>query len=245
MNIEYHHWESSHLGQEMELKVYGDGGTPIIVFPTLSGHFYDFEDYGMIDAVNKFIINGKVQLYTVDSIDNQSWANWSADPAEKALRHEDYDRYITQEVLPFIQKRTDKKTKPITTGCSMGGYHAGNFFFRHPDLFGGMISLSGLFQIKKFVGNYVDNIVYFNSPIYYLPDLIDPYYLEHMRKGAIIICTGQGPWEDDMVEDARIMKSILLRKDIPAWVDFWGFDVNHDWPWWRKQLPYFLGHLFD
>jgi len=30
-----------------------------------------------------------------------------------------------------------------------------------------MISLSGLFQLKMFVGDYVDDHVYFNSPLYY------------------------------------------------------------------------------
>ncbi len=244
MNIEYHHWFSSHLGQEMELKVYGESGKPILVFPAMCGRFYEFEDFKMIDATHQFIEEGVVQFYTVDSIDSQSWANWSVSADERALRHEDYDLYITQEVIPFIRKRAGKNAKPITTGCSMGGYHAGNFFFRHPDLFGGMISLSGLFQTKMFVGDYMDDHVYFNSPLYYVPDLIDPYYLRHMRQGVIIICTGQGPWEDNMVVDARAMQSILLHKDIPAWVDFWGFDVNHDWPWWRKQLPYYLGHLF-
>ncbi len=244
MNIEYHHWFSSNLGQEMELKVYGESGKPILVFPAMCGRFYEFEDFKMIDAAKQFIEEGIVQFYTVDSVDSQSWANWSVPAAERALRHEDYDLYITQEVIPFIRERAGKKAKPITTGCSMGGYHAGNFFFRHPDLFGGMISLSGLFQTKMFVGDYMDDHVYFNSPLYYVPDLIDPYYLGYMRKGEIIICTGQGPWEDNMVVDARAMQSILLHKDIPAWVDFWGFDVNHDWPWWRKQLPYYLGHLF-
>ena len=33
---------------------------------------------------------------------------------------------------------------------------------------------------------------------------------------------------------------ILEEKGIHAWIDFWGYDVNHDWPWWQKQLPYFL-----
>ena len=32
-------------------------------------------------------------------------------------------------------------------------------------------------------------------------------------------------------------------KNIPAWIDYWGYDVNHDWPWWRKQMPYFLGNV--
>ena len=36
------------------------------------------------------------------------------------------------------------------------------------------------------------------------------------------------------------MASLLNAKGIPHWLDVWGHDVNHDWPWWRKMLPYFL-----
>jgi esterase/lipase superfamily enzyme len=46
-----------------------------------------------------------------------------------------------------------------------------------------------------------------------------------------------------MVADTRALKHILEQKDIPHWIDFWGGDVNHDWPWWQKMLPYFLGKL--
>jgi esterase/lipase superfamily enzyme len=244
MNIEYHHWWSSHLGQEMELKVYGHSGKPVLVFPAMGGRFFEFEDFGMIDATWRFIESGKVQFFTVDSIDNQSWANEWAHPADRAKRHEDYDRYITQEVVPWVRELLGAPLNLITTGCSMGGYHAGNFFFRHPDLFDGVIALSGLFQLRMFVGNYSDDLVYFNSPLYYLPSLADPFYLERYRKSNIIICTGQGAWEEAMVADARAMEKILKDKDIPAWIDFWGYDVNHDWPWWQKQLPYFLNHLF-
>ena len=38
-------------------------------------------------------------------------------------------------------------------------------------------------------------------------------------------------------------KAILDGKGIPNWIDFWGGDVNHDWPWWRRMLPYFLDKL--
>jgi esterase/lipase superfamily enzyme len=27
-------------------------------------------------------------------------------------------------------------------------------------------------------------------------------------------------------------------------VDVWGEDVNHDWPWWYRQMSYFLGKLY-
>jgi esterase/lipase superfamily enzyme len=244
MNIEYHHWWSDNLRQEMELKIYGHKGKPVLVFPAMGGRFFEFEDFGMIDATWRFIEGGKVQIFTVDSIDKQSWANEGAHPADRGRRHEDYDRYITQEVVPFIRKRREEPVNLLTTGCSMGGYHAGNFFFRHPDIFDAVITLSGLFQLRMFIGDYTDDNVYFNSPLYYLPNLTDPTTLAHYHRSDIIICTGQGAWEEDMVADARAMEKILKDKDIPAWVDLWGFDVNHDWPWWQKQLPYYLHHLF-
>jgi esterase/lipase superfamily enzyme len=244
MHVEYHKWWSPNLAQNMELKVYGHYGKPMIVFPAQGGRFYEFEDFGMIDACRSFVDGGKIKVFTVESVDNQSWANWGAHPADRARRHEDYDRYITQEVVPFARQHcgeTDQKF--LTTGCSMGGYHAGNFFFRHPDVFDGMICLSGLFQLHMFIGDYSDDNVFFNSPLYYLPSLADPWYLDQYRRSRIVVCVGQGAWEEPMLADARALQRILAEKNVPAWIDFWGHDVNHDWPWWRKQLPYFLGKI--
>lgn len=244
MNIEYHNCWSPHLNQDMELKVYGHAGKPVLAFPAQGGRFYDFEDFGMIAAVAPFIEAGQIKVFTADSIDNQSWANFDAHPADRGRRHEDYDRYITQEVVPFIHRHCGESGQMIlTTGCSMGGYHAANFFFRHPDLFDAVISLSGLFQLRLFVGDYVDDNVYFNSPLYFLPNLNDPTLLAMYRRSQIIAGVGRGAWEDMMLQDARQLRDVLKSKDIPAWIDIWGDDVNHDWPWWQKMLPYFLGSL--
>ena len=159
MNIEYHKNWSPSLNQDMELKVYGHAGKPVIVFPAQAGRFYEFEDFRMVDAVHDYIDAGQYQFYTVDSIDAQSWANYGADPADRARRHEDYDRYITQEVAPFIRERCGEDVLILATGVSMGGYHSANFFFRHPDIFDALISLSGLFQLKMFIGDYSDENV--------------------------------------------------------------------------------------
>jgi esterase/lipase superfamily enzyme len=243
MHIEYHKWWSPQLNQEMELKIYGHYGKPAIAFPAQGGRFFDFENFGMVSAVQHEIDAGRLKLYTVDSVDNQSWANFGLHPADRARRHEDYDRYIIGEVVPFIKDHCqDASLKLLTTGCSMGGYHAGNFFFRHPDIFDTMISLSGLFQLKMFIGDYSDDLVYFNSPLHFLPNLTDPWYLDQYRQSQIIVCTGQGAWEDEMRADAHTLMQILEQKSVPAWIDFWGYDVNHDWPWWQKQLPYYLSH---
>jgi esterase/lipase superfamily enzyme len=244
MKIEYHSWWSHRLGQEMGLKVYGYYGKPVLVFPAQGGRFYEFEDFGMVEAAAPFIEAGQVKLFTVDSVDNQSWANWGESPYQRAWRHEDYDGYITEEVVPFIRQHCAGTSQKFwTTGCSMGAYQAANFFFRHPEHFDGMIALSGIFQLNLFVGDYMDERVYLNSPLHYLPRLEDPWYLDQYRKSQIIVCVGRGAWEEPMLAETHRLKEVLASRQIPAWIDFWGEDVSHDWPWWRKMLPYFLGEL--
>lgn len=243
MNIEYHKWWSDHLGQDMKLKVYGHSGKPVLVFPCQGGRFFEWEDFGMIHAIHGYIDQGKIQLFTVDSVDKQSWANWDAHPADRARRHEEYDQYIIQEVVPFIKSQQQDEQKLLATGCSMGAYHSGNFFFRHPDVFDAVLSISGPFSLKIFIGDYMDDNIFFNSPLAYLPGLEDNWYLDQYRQSKIIICCGKGAWEDRMLADVYTLRDILEQKSIPAWVDIWGDDVNHDWPWWRKMVPYFLEHL--
>lgn len=247
MNIDYRRWYSPALGQDMELKVYGSGGWPFIVFPTSSGRFFDFENNGMVASAERFIKEGKITLFAVDSIDQQSWDNPEKQPEEKARRHNDYDRYIVTEVIPFIHERTRSRDRIMCTGVSMGAAHAVLFFCRHPDLFQGVIALSGVYNFRYFLNNYQGNDldVYYNSPLDFLPNQSDERVLEQMRDSNIIICVGQGAWEEPMIADTRRMQEILRAKKIPGWIDFWGHDVNHDWPWWRKQFPYFLGKLYE
>jgi len=244
MQIEYHKWFSSNLGHDMELKVYGYYGKPVLAFPAQAGRFYDFENFGMVNALASFIEAGQIKLFTADSIDGQSWANNSAHPGDRAWRHQDYDRYIVEEAVPFMRKHSgDTEQKFLTTGVSMGAYHAANFFFRHPDVFDTVIALSGLFRLNHFIGDYMDDNVYFNTPLAYLPNLTNPWHLDQYRQSRIIVCAGQGAWEDEMLADIHALKSILEEKNIPHWIDIWGGDVNHDWPWWHKMLPYFLEKL--
>jgi esterase/lipase superfamily enzyme len=246
MQSEYRSWFSKALHQDMALKIYGKAGKPALVFPTEGGRFFDFEDFGMLNACRQFVDEGKVRFYAVDSVDQQSWLNDKISPANRALRHEDYHRYIINEVVQFIrQNNPEREGGILVTGASMGGYHAGNFFFRQPDIFDTVITLSAMFQLRQFIGDYMDKTVYFNSPLHYLANLTDPWYLDRYRIGRIFVCVGRGNWETPLIADACALKNILDAKEVPCWVDFWGNDVSHDWHWWRKQLPYFLEHLFN
>ena len=39
------------------------------------------------------------------------------------------------------------------------------------------------------------------------------------------------------------MDALLKEKNVPAWVDYWEHDVDHDLAWWRKLIVYFMQHL--
>jgi esterase/lipase superfamily enzyme len=249
MHIEEHHWFSPSLGREMAFKVYGHWGVPILVFPCSLGRYYDYEGMGMIDAISEFIDGGKIKLYCIDSVDAETWYNFSAPPSGRNARHEDYDSYVIREIIPFIRDHCNQPdVRVMTNGCSMGAYHAVNFFLKHPDLFAGTIALSGLYRLDRTeFGLGRDDIpaVYFNSPLSYLPGLRDQWFLDWYRRSNIVVCVGQGAWEDEALEDTRQLEVIFREKQIPARVDFWGEDVNHDWPWWYRQMCFFLEKLYS
>ena len=247
MNREHHKWYSPAMKHDMELLVFGHAGKPFLVFPCQEGSYRDYEGFGMVDVLSPWINEGKIQLICVDSVDGQSWCNQSIHPHDRAVRHNDFDWYLTHEVVPFIQKRLKdqgSEDRLITaTGCSMGGYHSANYFFRHPELVDSMISISGLFRLNLFIGDYMDSDVYYNTPLVNLPQLTDHRVLELYRNSQIFAVCGQGAWEDDMLADIKDFKWVTDLKGIPAFIEVWGHDVNHDWVWWHRMMPYLMDKL--
>lgn len=241
MQVRYEKWYSQSLGRDMEYKVYGDGKRTMLVFPSQDGRFYDYENFGMTDILAPWIDKGDLRVVCCDSIDGETWSNKNGDARWRIEQHERWYHYIVDELIPTV-RRNDETF--ITTGCSMGGFHAGNFFFRRPDIFDTVLALSGLYHASYFFGDYSDDLVYNNSPLDYLQWMpSDHYYWDMYRHRRIICCVGQGNWEEDLLASTRRLDTLLCEKNVPAWFDYWGFDVAHDWPWWRKQLPYFMGHI--
>ncbi|HAE37342.1 MAG TPA: hypothetical protein DCG57_01750, partial [Candidatus Riflebacteria bacterium] len=205
------------------------------------GSFHEFEDFGMLDTVREHLEQGRLKIFCVDSLDNQSILRREGHMGDNIWRHEAYDKYIVNEVAPFIRNHCQSNIKVALTGNSMGAYHSVNFLLRHPDVFDACIALAGVYSLKEVIGDYYDPNVYYNSPLDYLPNLNDGWFIDQIRQAKIIICSGQGPWE--YPEDARRIKHLFEQKQIPAWVDLWGHDVNHDWPWWKVMLPHFISHI--
>ncbi|MBR1757882.1 MAG: esterase family protein [Lachnospiraceae bacterium] len=238
MKETYQKHYSEILGRDMEYLTFGESGKLCIAFPPQNGRFHDFKDFGMVDCVKDWVEAGKIRIVCPDGIDGETWSNKEGNPRARIELQEKWFHYIVDEFLPAVRVGNEKA---MVTGCSMGGVHAGNFFFRRPDLFDVMISLSGLFNAQYFFGDYMDDLVYDNSPVHFLPNMpADHPWMKLYRESTIILCVGQGAWEDDLLYGTRVLDTILAMKEIPHWADYWGYDVAHDWPWWRKQLPYFL-----
>lgn len=244
MKIEYYKEYSQNLGRDMEFKVFGHAGRPILAFPSQDGRFFDFENNGMIDCIKDYIEDGRVQVFCCDSNDINSWSSKDWDKHNRIEQHEAYHRYICYELCPRILEINGQADRILTTGCSMGASHAVNFLLRQPDIFSGCIALSGVYNARFFFEDYMDELVYQNSPLDYLEGMPNNHpYVELYKTCDIIVCVGQGDWEHPMIEDTVRLKELLAYKEVPAWIDFWGYDVAHDWPWWRKQLPYYLNYV--
>ena len=250
MNIKYYKEYSHHLNRDMEFKVYGHSGQPILIFPCQDGRFYDFENFKMVDTVSDLIEDGVIQLFCCDSMDEESWSAFDKNPRQRILSHERWYHYIVDELVPRILQINYEIDKNhyingiFTAGCSMGAAHAANFLFRNPDTFKATIALSGYYDSNLFFGDYCDDLVYNNAPVKYINGMsYDQPYVEKYRKCKIILCCGQGAWEEPAIETTTRMGELLYYKDIPALVDLWGYDVNHDWNWWKIQFRYFLEKL--
>ena len=245
MEIRYEkHW-SSHLNRFMEFKIFGNSGKPVMFIPCQSGRFFDFENFKMIDYWAKWIEEGKCTVYSVDSIDDEAWAAKGADNRWRIENHERWYNYITTEMVPTIHHYSGHQGI-MTFGASMGAMHAANLYYRRPDLFDSTFAISGLYDNKEFFGDYCDNLVYNNCPIFYLANMPHdhPYIQMYNSQKALIVC-GQGDWEGPLLESTRWLDTVCCQKGIKTRFEYWGYDVAHDWPWWFKMvevyLPWLLG----
>ncbi len=220
----------------MELLIFGHAGTPVIVFPTSMGRFYDYESRGMIDVLRGKYENGQMQAFCVDSVDAESWYNKSVHPAQRAARHVQYDAYLVEEVIPLIRAR-NLSPQVAVTGCSFGGYHSVNFALKHPEIVNCCVSMGGAFDIHRFLNGYYDDNCYYNCPPDFLPNLNDSWYLDRYRQMKIVLATGE---TDICLGENRRLSGIMDAKGIPHWLDVWGDGTGHDWPWWQRMTAKFF-----
>jgi len=236
-------WFSPALNKEMPVAVYGHYGFVLLLIPTAAADYLEYERFQLIEKIAPFIEAGRVKVFSINSINTESWMNNHMDPLHKAIRHNQFNDYVYNEVIPFVRTHTSDDTPIITCGASFGALHSANLFFKRPDIISGCLAMSGVYDLTEYTKGHFDDDVYFNSPMHYMPNLSDHQVLEQIRKsGHIHILTGSGAYEDP-ASSGRFAR-ILYDKNIWYELDIWGHEWPHDWNTWRTMLPQYLGSRF-
>lgn len=231
-------------GEQRHVIRWGHYGRPVLVFPSEGGSAVDYAANGMLDAVHDLVESGRASLFCVDSLDHWSWSDNSQPTEERARRHGLYHRWLTDAVVPWIHHEMGGHQDIVTTGVSLGAYHAVQFTLQRADLAPVAIGLSGSYDPTQWNGwGELGDATYFANPTAYVPGLHGDH-LEWLRsRVAIQLVVGQGPFEvspTKSLPSTQHFAHLLQEKGIPHELDVWGHDSAHDWPWWRQQIAHHL-----
>ena len=140
MEVQYFKRYSYNLNRDMEFKVYGHAGRPVLYIPCQDGRFFDFENFNMTDTWAPWIESGEVMVFYKETMDKETWSNKSADPRWRAERHEQWMRYITDEMVPFMRDMVNfrygctRYRGKIDLASRIAATNAANIINRRPEL---------------------------------------------------------------------------------------------------------------
>lgn len=242
MNREYHQWHSPHLQRDMEMLVFGKAGRKILAFPTRDGRFYEYENLGIINALNSKLSSGQIQLFCVDNLAHESFYASQIPPANRIRRHIQFEQYLLNEVLPFMHS---KNPHPDTSalGCSLGAFQATNLAFRHPQLFKSLYAFSGRYDLTLAVeyfynlfDGYYDEDIYFHTPSHFLANLNCETRLHQFRQMELIFTIGK---EDPFLNNNHHLSQILWSKGIHHSLHEWDGRAHRGRSW-RQMVQTYL-----
>ena len=118
---------------------------------------------------------------------------------------------------------------------------------RRPQQFAGAIGLSGIYDLARFWGSEKDDLVLRSSPLLYLGEkgIANKLTLAKAEENSLMLCAGQGAYEDDAKADTQALADLLKAEGLPAHLELWGGDVSHEWYWWGKMLGLFVPRILE
>jgi esterase/lipase superfamily enzyme len=152
-------WFSPALQQEMPIATYGYFGFSLLLIPTAAADFLEYERFQLIDALSPHIHAVKIKVFSISSMNNQSWTNDNMEPAHKAIHQNQINECVHNEVFPYIRRHTSNNTLIFTCGAIFGALHAMNLFLKRPDIINGAISMSGVYDLTEYTKGYWDEQV--------------------------------------------------------------------------------------
>lgn len=147
--------------------------------------------------------------------------------------NEEFAEFVTNELLPWIRQTFSVSHNPkniALCGSSLGGLTAFYLGFKHPNLFGNILSQSGSLNRKK-----ADNSdeAYWSVQYIYEQDLL-PLQI-YMNAGCL---------EVEALQEANALTyEALCQKGYS--VNYQLFNGGHDVLWWRETFHFGLDYLFS
>jgi esterase/lipase superfamily enzyme len=234
-------WYSGRLQQDITVMRWGAVGTPVLVFPSAGGDAGEIERHGLVDACGPLLAEGRVKLYSVDSVAGLAMVAKTGSVEHRMWLLNQFHECIRWEVVPAIHADLGGQALDvITSGASIGAFNAVSVLCRYPDVFGAAIGMSGSYRIERFYDEAWSQDLYYAAPLQFLPGLEGPQR-DRLRQRWVVLASGEGEWED--VGESWRMADALGAQGIPNRVDNWGPDWDHQWPTWRRMLPQYLGEL--
>jgi esterase/lipase superfamily enzyme len=234
-------WFSERMGMEADLARWGHYGTPVLVLPTAGGDAEEIERQGIIDACGGLLAQGRVKLYSCDSLAGKAMAEeWGRTDQRMRLLN-GFQEYIRWEVVPAIHADSGGQEHAIVTiGASIGAFNAVALLCRYPDAFRVAVGMSGTYDLQRFYDGGVSDELYLSSPLHFMPGL-EGELLDRVRERFVVLASGEGAWEN--IGESWRLAEVLGAKGVPNRVDSWGAEWAHDWPTWRLMVPQYLDEL--
>lgn len=235
-------WHTDRLDTTVSLVRWGTWGRPVLLFPTAGGDAEEVERMGLIAALWPLINQGRIKVFSTDSVAGQVWTDGHTSGTHRAWLQNRYDAFVYQEVVPAIRADCQlPSVGVVTAGASIGAFNALAALCRHPDAFLSAICMSGTYDLSRWMGGEHTLDFHYSSPLHFLPSMDEGDHLNLLRRRSVVLASGEGRWEDP--SESWQVAHALGSRGIPNRVDLWGPAWDHDWPTWREMLPRYLGDL--
>jgi esterase/lipase superfamily enzyme len=234
-------WYSERVQADVTVVRWGLVGVPVLVFPSAGGDAEEIERNGLVDACGPLLAQGRIKLYSVDSLAGQAMIAKTGSVEHRMWLLNQFQEFVRWEVVPAIHADLGGREMDIITGgASIGAFNAVAMLCRYPDVFGAAVGMSGSYRIERFYDEAWSQDLYYSAPLQFVPGLFGPQ-LERLRQRWVVLASGEGEWED--IGSSWQLADCLGAQTIPNRVDNWGPAWPHEWHTWRRMLPQYLGEL--
>lgn len=225
-------WRSPSLGMDMQISIHGRSGTPILAFPAYGDSCEQWKKKNMIKSVSFQLENKFNQFFCVESPGSEPLLDRDIKPQKRITRLEQYQSYIIEEVVPFIQTENPNDFLMVA-GIGTGGYHALNLALKFPNVFDKVVGISGLYDIRPLMDNFYDDSIYYNNPIDFLPNINNNQVLAALRGIDFRLVAYAN---DAHKSDAYRMSEVMTLKFIDHRLDIWDLHANDPWELWPRMM---------